>query len=114
MKRLKHILQHRYLFKVLAVIVIIYAIITVITIKKESIYTNETIFEGSIYKIKKTTNKTIIYMKSKENLVVYYYEDVYNLEIGDKIIVIGTLVKPTNNTIPNKFNYKEYLYIQYS
>ena len=110
MKRLKHILQHRYLFKALAVIVIIYAIITVKTIKKESIYTNETIFEGSIYKIKKTTNKTIIYMKSKENLVVYYYEDVYNLEIGDKIIVIGTLVKPTNNTIPNKFNYKEYLY----
>ena len=55
MKRLKHILQHRYLFKALAVIVIIYAIITVKTIKKESIYTNETIFEGSIYKIKKTS-----------------------------------------------------------
>ena len=110
MKKLRYILQHRYLFKMLAVIVIALAIIKTNMIKKESIYTNETIFEGIIYKIKTTKEKTTIYLKSKEKLVVYYYDQVSDLSLGDKIVVTGNLLKPENNTIPNKFNYKKYLY----
>lgn len=30
--------------------------------------------------------------------------------MGDKITFTGTLNKPKNNTIPNTFNYRKYLY----
>ena len=110
MKRLKYILQHRYLFKVLAILVIITILILTKCTKKESIYTgNETEFIGTIYKLKNTDNKTTIYIKSKEKIVVNYYEKITNLKLGDTILINGKLEKPKNNTIPNQFNYKNYL-----
>lgn len=53
-----------------------------------------------------------------DNLKGTYYfetEDEINLfkknyNLGDTIEVNGTLEKPNNNTIPNTFNYKKYLY----
>ena len=110
MKRLRYILQHRYLFKILTILVIIIVFLSTKYIKKESIYTNETSFEGIIYKIKQTETKITIYMKSKENLVINYYDQISNLSLGDKILVTGELSTPSNNTIPNQFNYKKYLY----
>ena len=110
MKRLRHILQHRYLFKILAIIIVIMTIIFTQFTKKESIYSNESLFEGTIYKIKEQDTKTTIYIKAKENLVINYYDKISNLNLGDKIQVEGVLEKPSNNTIPNLFNYQKYLY----
>ena len=110
MKKLKYILQHRYLFKVLAIIILITVYITTKYIPKESIYTNETNFEGIIYKIKLNDNKVTIYIKAKEKLVINYYSIIEDLYLGDRVLVTGELQLPSNNTIPNMFNYKKYLY----
>ena len=63
-------------------------------------------------------NKVTINIKAREKLIINYYvktrkeKDYYenNLELGAKIKVIGTLEIPSNNTIPNIFNYRNYLY----
>ena len=111
MKRLKYILQHRYLFKVLAIIVILSCIIHTKCIKKVSIYTDENTFEGIVYKKKVNENKITLYIKSKEKLVINYYKELTeDISLGDKVLVIGELIKPSKNTIPNGFNYQEYLY----
>ena len=109
MKKLRYILQHRYLFKILAILVTIITLLSTKYIKNNSIYSNETEFKGTIYKIKEDTNKTTIYIKSKENLVINYYDKIDNLNLGDTILVNGILQEPTNNTIPNQFDYKKYL-----
>ena len=44
------------------------------------------------------------------NITDYYYDYKDNLELGDKLKVIGTFEVPSNNTIPNIFNYRKYLY----
>ena len=63
-------------------------------------------------------NKVTINIKAREKLIINYYvktrkeKDYYenNLELGAKIKVIGTFEIPSNNTIPNIFNYRNYLY----
>jgi len=112
MNRLKHILRHRYLFKILAIIILISAIIYTNTYQKKSIYReNEKEFLGTVYKKKIYDNKTTFYIKCKEKLVINYYDELTEeIMLGDKILVIGSLKVPSNNTIPNQFNYKKYLY----
>ena len=50
------------------------------------------------------------------NLIgIYYFKNIdeknnFNINIGDKLYVKGLLTKPSNNTISNTFNYKQYLY----
>jgi len=111
MNRLKYILQHRYLIKTLAIIILIIAILYTKFYVKKSIYTDETEFVGIVYKMKKINGKTTIYLKSKENLVINYYDELKDdISLGDKIFVVGNLKIPNNNTIPNQFNYKKYLY----
>ena len=111
MKRLRHILQHRYLFKILACLITIGTFIYTSNIKRESIYSDETEFVGIVYKIKIKDNKSVLYLNAKEKIIVNYYNvPLSNIKIGDKIKVFGELSIPSNNTIPNGFNYKKYLY----
>ena len=111
MNKLRYILQRRYLYKILLIIIIAYVAIRTGIYKKSSSYTNETEFTGIVYKIKRNDDKTTIYIKTKEKLIINYYDELkVTLALGDKIKVNGKLIKPTNNTIPNLFNYKKYLY----
>ena len=111
MNRLRYILQHRYIYKTLLIIVLIYVILSTQLYKKHSLYTNETEFIGTIYKIKKSSDKITLYINAKEKLIINYYDELNTeLFLGDKIKINGILTKPTNNTIPNLFNYKKYLY----
>ena len=111
MKKLKYILQSNYLFKLLAILVVLVTIIYTKFLDKESIYNDENSFIGVVSKIKVKENKTIIYLKSKENLVINDYNGLAkDISLGDKILVIGELKEPSSNTIPNLFNYKNYLY----
>lgn len=111
MNKLRYILQHRFLFKILAIIMLILTFVYTKYYIKESIYTDETNFTGIVYKKKITENKTTFYIKSKENLVINYYNDFEeDVSLGDKIYVEGILKVPNNNTIPDQFNYKKYLY----
>lgn len=90
-----------------------------IVIQYESIYRgNETSITGNIMSYSINGNKLKMNIKDKEEVIATYYikteeELVYlkeNIGIGKTITVNGTLNEPINNTIPNTFNYKKYLY----
>ena len=110
--RLKYILRHRYYIKLITISILIFIITFTNIYQKESIYSgNETEIEGTIYKIKKNENKFTIYIRGKEKIVINYYKDSnINVSLGDLIKVTGSIKLPSNNTIPNLFNYKKYLY----
>ena len=117
MRRLKVILQHKYLFKVLALLVLMISLYRINFIKRESILDSDlTSFEGIVEKISIKDNRVEIYVNNKETIIGnYYYEDVEeisyfnDIKLGDKIIIYGNLKEANNNTIPNLFNYKKYL-----
>ena len=117
MRRLKIILQHKYLFKVLALLVLMISLYRINFIKRESILNGDlTSFEGIVKRISIKDNRVEIYVNNKETIIGnYYYEDVKeisnfnDIKLGDKIIIYGNLKEANNNTIPNLFNYKKYL-----
>ena len=114
MKRLKIILQSKYLFKVLAITLLLFSYFYTIYYPFKSKYSEEdNTFIGTVklYKIK--DDKLIINLKAKEKLIIYYkYESlVFNkLNVGDKVKVIGTIEEASTSTIFNAFDYKKYLY----
>ena len=60
--------------------------------------------------MKKNDKKITLYIEGIEKLVVNYYtEEEIDISLGDKIKVVGILKIPSNNTIPNLFNYNKYL-----
>ena len=112
MRKLKHLLQHRYFVKMITLIILSLSLIYTNTIPRKSHYKDETSFTGTIYKIKKQDDKNIIYITAKEKLIIYDYNKTTNLNLGDRINATGELNTPKNNTIPNLFNYRKYLNYQ--
>ena len=109
LKHLRTILQSKAFSLILIIITCLYVFINVKLINYQSIYKeSDTNFSGIVENIKKTTYGYSITIKAKEKLILYTNEFNYNL--GDKLYIEGKLEQPTNNTIPNTFNYKEYLY----
>ena len=106
MKVLKMKLLSKYgLFFFIGVLII--SIIRVNFFYKKSIYNgNEKNFIVEVKQIKKS-NKDTIYFKNTENLISYYEAFPYN--VGDILKVKGELKKIKRNTIPNSFDYKNYL-----
>ena len=92
-------------------LLIVFAITRVIykTNNVESNYKDNTkSVVGIVTNIKKDDKKTIITIKSNENMLVYYNGD-FKGDLGDKINVFGSLEPLFNNTNFNLFNYKEYM-----
>ena len=84
----------------------------------KSIYNvNDTSFNLKLYSYKIDGDKLSLELKGKESLVGTYYfktleekeEFTNSYNIGDVLNLTGILNIPKNNTIPNTFNYKEYL-----
>ena len=101
------------------IFLVIYVFIATKIIQYDSIYNgDESSITGSIISYSINGNKLKMNIKDKEEVIATYYikteeELVYlkeNIEIGKTITLNGTLNKPLNNTIPNTFNYKKYLY----
>lgn len=115
MNRLKHILRSRYLFKIIFVLSIIYVIIVTKCITYQSKYniTDDT-FIVKVLEIFKDEDKISMLVKGKELLrATYYYKnnrEYNNINLGDIIEIKGELKEPSSNTVPNTFNYKDYLY----
>ena len=108
LKLLKKIYQSKIFYILLTLFTFLSFYLIANSLKKESIYNpKQTSFTGEIIKIKKTDYGYSLILKNKENLVVYLDEYLYNL--GDQVKIEGTLEIPSNNTIPNNFNYKKYL-----
>ena len=114
MKRLRIILQYKYLFKILVIIFVTGDIIFLNTYTYKSKYKSEDkTFIGVVTKYELKDTKIVLEIKSKEKLIVHYKygnKKLNNLSLGDKILVKGTLQEPSQQNIPNTFNYKKYLY----
>lgn len=119
MRSLKTILQYNKLFIVFFIFLCIYILLFTKIIKYESkLDIRKNVFEGVITSIKFEGNRLVLDVKGEERLIAYYYvkskeEKNTILDVihhGDKIMLKGTLKVPFNNTIPNNFNYKKYLY----
>ena len=116
LQRLNHILQSNYFLVILILLCVISNII--VNSNSKSIYKgNETNFKGTIKDFKIDGDKLTLTINSKESLKGTYYiktneeKDYLENIIGyeKEVEIIGELKTPTNNTILNTFNYKEYL-----
>ena len=104
---LKSILQYKYLYYIIFIIVILVSI-NRISIKPNSVYNGgENVFSLKILNIKYKNNNNVILFQGNEKLISYTKDFPYN--VGDIVKIKGKLTKPKNNTIPNIFNYRKYL-----
>ncbi len=96
----------------------VYVLVTTKVIKYESRYDEATSnIKGIILDYNIDGDKLSLQIKGKEKIVANYYFDTEEekkqisekLRLGATVNLEGTLTKPSNNTIPNTFNYKEYL-----
>ncbi len=114
MKKLKMILQSRYIFKILTILSLIITIIYTKYYPFKSVFNNnDTEFIGIVEDYIIKDNQIKISLKSKERIIVTYKytgKVFNNLSYGDKIKVTGVLKEPSTNNIFNNFNYKKYLY----
>lgn len=114
MKRLRHILQSKYLIKIITIIIFIITLLYTNYYPFKSRYTkDDKEFIGIVTKYEVKEDKITIEIKAKEKLLITYkYQDkeFNNLSYGDKIKVKGTLITPSKNTNQNTFNYQKYLY----
>ena len=118
MRKLKTILQYRYTFKVITIIVLLAECIFLTFYQPKSNYTegNKKI-TAIVTKYQIDGDKLSLEVKAKEKLIANYYfkakeEKEYfqnNLQLGSTISLEGTLERPSNNTVPNTFNYRKYL-----
>lgn len=112
--KLKIVLQSKiFLFLLLT---LVSALVLILSCKdKHSIYTlNDGQVEGKIIDYTYKGDKIVLTLKTPEKIIVNHYikgdTDNLNFKIGQKIVAKGQMREPTNNTIPNTFNYKKYLY----
>ena len=119
MKSVKQILQYNKLFAFTLIILILYIFLFTKVIKYKSNYNiKDSILSGNITSISINGNKLTLEIKGKEKVIANYYiktldekNNILNiLHHGDEILLEGTFKVPSNNTIPNNLNYKNYLY----
>ena len=115
MKKLKILLASNKFYYFLLLITFIYSLIYIINFKPKEIYNiNQSEFTLTIKEYKIDGEKLSI--EFNEYLVGTYYfktqeeKENTNLNINDKLYIKGKLNIPSNNTIPNTFNYKKYLF----
>lgn len=111
MIRLKTLLQYNYFYIILVILVLCLTFIRISFYNESKFNGSENSFVGIVDEIKKSDDYYKITIKSKEKIIgSYYSKEPLNISLGDKITFKGTLSKPKNNTIPNTFNYRKYLY----
>lgn len=119
LRKLRILLQSRVFFVISFLCLILYVFVMTKVFDYSSLYTEKnTDFVGHLLDYKIDGDKLSFILKTKEKLQCTYYFDIINekikfqneLKVGIKIKVNGILSRPQNNTMPNTFNYKEYLY----
>ncbi len=106
-QRLKTILNSNIFIIVLTFFTIFNLIYKLNHVKSKYDINTESI-TGIVTNIKIDDKKTTITLKAKENIIVYYYKNI-DINLGDKIEVIGALNPLSNNTNFNLFNYRNYM-----
>ena len=120
MPKWKCILQSNFFFLFLFFLTLFVCLYSFLKKDISKFSLNETEVVGRVESYKIDGNLLSFTLKSKEKLVVNYTikseEEKKELQsifgYGIKVKVEGTMKEPSENTIPNTFNYKEYLYYQ--
>ena len=111
MKKLRIILQSNYFYLFLMLFVAILLYFNACDKSKYDI--NDDVIIGTITSYYIDTDKLVITIFGKEKVLCnYYFKDennTFDYELGDKIKLFGKLKLPSNNSIFNGFNYREYL-----
>ena len=119
LKRLKLLLQSKIFIIISLVLIIAYVLIFTKAIKyKTKLDTNSNNLTGIIISQKIDGNKLSLIVKTKEKVTITYYINSLeekeflenNLKLGQKVELEGSYDLPSNNTIFNTFNYRDYLY----
>ena len=101
MIKLKILLQFKYLIIILSFIL---SISIIIKLNKKEVINNH-----FILKIESINYENNTYTLNLSNKYISYYKGDFNYHLGDYVEINGNLIEPSNNTIPNLFNYKDYL-----
>ena len=107
MKRLKIILQSKYLGLILFIIVAVLSFLRIKIFTGSKYNGNEKSFSLKIIDIRQNKDNYKIVFQEKEKLVCYY-SSFFPYNVGDIVEVSGTLERIRKNTIPNLFNYRNY------
>ena len=111
MKKLRIILQSNYFYLFLMLFVAI--LLSFNACDKSKYDINDDVIIGTITSYYIDTDKLVITIFGKEKVLCnYYFKDennTFDYELGDKIKLFGKLKLPSNNSIFNGFNYREYL-----
>lgn len=117
--RLKIILQSRKFLIISLIFLILYVLLFTKVIHYETkLNIEQTEISGKVISYIIDGNKLSMIIKGTEKVKVTYYiasleekeELQANLLIGEIVYLKGTLSEAYNNTVPNTFNYKQYLY----
>ena len=114
MKKLKILLQSNRLYLLILFLVSIYSCFYIKNYEVDHIYElSDSKFLVKVDNYKIDGNKLTIY---SDHLVCNYYfkkeneKNSFDYSFGDVLMLTGKLKIPSNNTIPNTFNYNKYLY----
>ena len=111
--KLKTILQSKLFYIFLFVLLSIYVLFTTIIIKYESKLDEPTEIEGYVIDLTKKDEYISFILKGEEKVQCIYYlneEDIDPNILGKYVKLTGKVKELTHNTIPNTFDYKDYLY----
>ncbi len=119
--KLRHLLLSNYLYIVILLFSLTFALISTKMITRVSIYDDDTNeIKGIIKDYEFDGDQLKILIASKENIRATYkiktkqekQSLIKKIKYGYNITSSGELNIPSNNTIPNVFNYRQYLYHQ--
>lgn len=118
-QKIQKILNHKVFYVLVISWTVFWVFLNLSFEKKSSLNVDETKFEGVLEKLVVNDTKASLTLNiGSENLVCNYYfkeDQAYSdfrekYILGSKLLLKGTLSEPSNNTVPNTFNYKKYLY----
>lgn len=115
MKKLRIILQCKWFYYIFLISAFIFSLWQINKPLVSNYNEDDTYFKGIITSIKRNNYKVSIEIKAKEVLRGEYFlkdNESFLYEIGDIIEINGKLKKPSHNTVPNLFDYADYLKIK--
>ena len=112
MKKLRIILNSKKFYIILFFFLIMYLVFYLFILQHNSLYQgDETEFILKVINYDKKDEKVVFTLLGEEKIVGTYYSNMIDEEFlyGVTLRVKGQLKTPSNNTVPNNFNYRNYL-----